>query len=553
MPYYITDKEESCRGWAVKAVGEERVFGCHATKRAAIAQAVAISLADDEEFVGERKADGPDVVICDIDDTLIHGGELMVRVWEFVKAQPGRLYIVTGRVESQRDETVKQLDDLGVEYSRLIMNPGSTADSAEYKYAVAEELLKTYNVTLAVENDGDTRDGYESLGIPTVDPEDIGDHVSEYENTDEFDSGDDMRAVDLSAPRYMRRAARRGVQLYEEGLAGDGVTDQTVAEARAMVQGNVTADKWVRIRAWIARHLVDLDAPQNQPGGEDFPGAGAVAFYLWGVEPTKAGAERVAQYASDVIARIEAENEGRAKGDALSKFETRISSAEFEVREEADGMHFTGYAAVFNSPSEPLPFIERIAPGAFKRSLRSKNDVKLLWNHDTGEVLGSTRAGTLSLVEDDRGLRVDAILPDTTRGRDLKVLLQRGDIDSMSFGFNVPAGGDAWNAEGTERTLKSVRLHEVSVVAFPAYTATAGTTSVRSLDAVAQRAEVDADQLAAALDKIEAGEDITIDDRNLLSTVIDKLSPVEEVVESDIDGEAMLLLKKKKLELLLNL
>jgi len=132
-------------------------------------------------------------------------------------------------------------------------------------------------------------------------------------------------------------------------------------------------------------------------------------------------------------------------------------------------------------------------------------------------------------------------------------LLQRGDIDSMSFGFNVPAGGDAWNSDGTERTLKSVRLHEVSIVAFPAYTGTAGTTTVRSLDVVAQRAEVDADLLAAALDKIEAGEDITIDDRNLLSTVIDKLSPVEEIVEDELDGEAMLLLKKKKLELLLEM
>jgi HK97 family phage prohead protease len=64
--------------------------------------------------------------------------------------------------------------------------------------------------------------------------------------------------------------------------------------------------------------------------------------------------------------------------------ETRINSAEFEVRETEEGMRFSGYAAVFNSDSQPLPFTERIAPGAFRGSLRNRNDIKLLWNHETG-------------------------------------------------------------------------------------------------------------------------------------------------------------------------
>jgi HK97 family phage prohead protease len=133
-------------------------------------------------------------------------------------------------------------------------------------------------------------------------------------------------------------------------------------------------------------------------------------------------------------------------------------------------MTLTGYAARFNEPSEPLPFVERIAPNAFKRSLRAKNDIKLLWNHDSSMVLGSTRSGTLRLAEDEMGLRVEADLPDTQAGRDAKVLINRGDVTGFSFGFTVPPGGDTWNADGTERTLKSVRLLEVSTgVAFPAY------------------------------------------------------------------------------------
>jgi uncharacterized protein len=297
---------------------------------------------------------------------------------------------------------------------------------------------------------------------------------------------DENRAVNLSPPSYMRAAARRGLEYFEKGYAGDGLKDATVREARAMAQGNVTAEKWVRLRAWIARHLVDLDSPDADPDSSGYPSAGVVAHLLWGSGPSKRAAERAFEYADGVVGRLEEENEGRVKGESLSKLETRTNTVDFEIRETQDGMFFEGYAAVFDSPSEPLPFVERIAPGAFIRSLKARNDIKILWNHDAGSVLGSTRAGTLKLTEDARGLRVEAQLPNTTTGRDAAELLKRGDIDSMSFGFSVPRGGDEWNADGSERTLREIRLHEVSIVAFPAYTATAGTTSVRGLDAVAK-------------------------------------------------------------------
>jgi HK97 family phage prohead protease len=273
-----------------------------------------------------------------------------------------------------------------------------------------------------------------------------------------------------------------------------------------------------------------------------------VAHLLWGSGPSKRGAQRALQYAEGVVERIQAEAAERGlKGESMSKLETRINAGAFELRETQDGMVFEGYAAVFDSPSEPLPFTEKIKRGAFRGSLRVRNDIKLLWNHDSGQVLASTRARTLSLVEDDRGLKVTASLPNTTLGRDTAELLRRGDVDSMSFGFSVIK--DSWNTEGSERTLEAVRLHEVSIVAWPAYTATSGTTSVRALDRVAQRAEVDVDALADALLKIEAGEDISTDDRDLLNTVIDKLSPEQESIDQQNDL-AMLLLKKKKLELL---
>jgi len=372
---------------------------------------------------------------------------------------------------------------------------------------------------------------------------------------DDDDEDDELRQVDLSPPAYMRASARRGLEWHREGLSGDGVVDATIREAEAMSRGNMTSDKWVRTRAWIARHLVDMDAPQNTPGDDNYPGPGAVAMALWGGGGSKRSAQRAFEYADGVVGRLEAENDERSTvtGQAKSKLETRLFQVEnFEVREDADGMHLEGYAALFNSRSENLGgFTETIQPGAFKRTLDSRNNVFLLYNHDTSAVLASRRAGTLTLAEDERGLKISASIAPTSTGRDVAVLVKRGDLSGFSFGFSMPArGGDSWNSEGTERVLHHVRLHEVSLTPMPAYKATDGTASVRGLDKIAQRANVDADALADALLKIENGEDISSDDRTLLQTVIDELAPTPEapVVDNSLE---MLALKKKKLQLLM--
>jgi hypothetical protein len=149
---------------------------------------------------------------------------------------------------------------------------------------------------------------------------------------------------------------------------------------------------------------------------------------------------------------------------------------------------------------------------------------------------------------------VEGLLPNTTRGRDVAELLRRGDIDAMSFGFSVPQGGDSWSADGAQRTLNSVRLHEVSLVAFPAYSATAGTASVRGLDKVATRSGIDADALADALIKLEDGNDLTPDEGRLITQAVDSLVPTAEPTEEaePDNSQAMLELKKKKLQLLMN-
>lgn len=192
-----------------------------------------------------------------------------------------------------------------------------------------------------------------------------------------------------------------------------------------------------------------------------------------------------------------------------------------EMRAEGDGMSFTGYAIRYGVKSEPLPFREVIAPGAVTRSLRSRNEIKAFVNHDTNLVLGSTRAGTLRLAEDDRGVRSDIDLPDTSYGRDLSISVQRGDVSGMSFGFSVVK--DKWSDDYSERTIHELRLHEVSVVTgFPAYTQTSA--AVRALPLLAKRTGVDVDALAEAFDALSAG---TLDDNQaaLLAEAVDRARP----------------------------
>lgn len=224
-------------------------------------------------------------------------------------------------------------------------------------------------------------------------------------------------------------------------------------------------------------------------------------------------------------------NEARSIG----KVETRTNH--MELRAVGDGMTFEGYAAVFNSPSEPLPFTEIVKPGAFKRSLQSRNRMMLLWNHDTSNPLASTRNGSLKLTEDNVGLKVIATLPDTTLGRDISTLVRTGVIDSMSFGFAVKK--DSWTSDGATRYLEDVSLFEVSLVSTPAYGGTAGSVSVR---------DINPDQLADALLKLESGEELELTDANLIKDVVTKLQKTEEVEE--VQGD-ILALKQKKLALLL--
>jgi len=150
-----------------------------------------------------------------------------------------------------------------------------------------------------------------------------------------------------------------------------------------------------------------------------------------------------------------------------------LPACELRVDGEGGTRKIVGYAAVFNSFSEPLGgFREIIRPGAFSRAIANNADVRALVDHDPSRILGRTASRTLRLREDDRGLRYEVDLPDTSAGRDIAESIRRGDVSGSSFAFR--ALKDTWRTENGEdiRELHDVDLFDVSPVTYPAYPAT---------------------------------------------------------------------------------
>jgi HK97 family phage prohead protease len=328
------------------------------------------------------------------------------------------------------------------------------------------------------------------------------------------------RAVDLSLPSFIQENAKRGLEYLAEGYGGDGLTEGTKREAREMAAGNITENKIRKMAPWFARHEVDGQAPKNSnPSDSEYPGAGLVAWLLWGGDSNFS--DRAQNWAQRKIDALDAEADSRSK--MTKKIERRTFTIKnVEARQAEDGtMRLSGYAAVFNDDSVPLPFIERIAPGAFRKTLTETPDVRLLINHE-GLPLARTKNGTLRLAEDETGLYMDADLPDTQAARDLYTLVERGDVDQMSFAFRVIR--QKWNEGRTERTLTELSLADgdVSVVTYPAYP----TTTVEARE-----------HIAAARQAIKEGREITGESLIVIQAILDK---IDESYEYLGEGKSML-------------
>jgi HK97 family phage prohead protease len=159
--------------------------------------------------------------------------------------------------------------------------------------------------------------------------------------------------------------------------------------------------------------------------------------------------------------------------------ERRILTTELRAVTVGGKRTIRGYAAKFGQPTsermtKSLGFVERCAPGCFKRSIVSGADVVCLRDHKSELLMGRTGNRTLRLKEDGVGLGFECDLPNTNAADDLYTLIQRGDINGCSFQF-VPlkqTWGKEKNSAGdwqASRTLNDVDLLDVSAVTMPAY------------------------------------------------------------------------------------
>ncbi|CDG20604.1 putative prohead protease [Xenorhabdus poinarii G6] len=165
---------------------------------------------------------------------------------------------------------------------------------------------------------------------------------------------------------------------------------------------------------------------------------------------------------------------------------------DFEIRTaslSASDQKLTGYVIKWNSRSQILwdEFVEQFAPNAFRASLTAKTDVRALYEHDHMNLLGRTTSGTLQLSEDTTGLRFELTPPDTQLGRDVLTLVERGDIQGMSFGFR--AIKDQWDTGQTPyvRTVLEAELREITITSLLAYPESGVEIARRSLNAAKPR------------------------------------------------------------------
>lgn len=472
-------------------------------------------------------------IITDIDGTLTTSGDtprqdyidwLKTRVQDFA----AEVIVVSARNIDRLAETEKWLETNGVPYSQIFLqdfgesNPAVNEAFKAYKYSKLQEQYGA-EIELVVDNDAEARDAAEGMGIDAYTPEEIlnGD-------ADNMQEDEDETRVLVDVPDYISLAAQRGLEYYDAGMGGEGLVDATIEEARQLRAGKVEDEKLMRMRPWILRHRQDWEGvPQNSDAqNEAFPGPGAVAAYLWGVEPTaENGADRVLQWIDSTL-------NAEAERFDVKEFERRaLPMGDFTVTDSEDGQKtFTGYAAMFNTPSAGLPFTEVIAPGAFKRTLSraaaGSKFISFLFGHDETRALATTASGRLTLEETALGLRVEAKLDpaDPVAQSVISQLTNEAAAMGMSFGFSTPKGGDVW--EGDKRTIREVNLFEVSVLSAgqtPAYPATLGLTAVRKLSA--DKIGIDAERLMNTLESIKAAKELTDDELEVVDQVRSKLAP----------------------------
>lgn len=166
----------------------------------------------------------------------------------------------------------------------------------------------------------------------------------------------------------------------------------------------------------------------------------------------------------------------------------RSTCSEFQTRSDETGdLYISGYFSVFNSNYELWPgATESVAETAFDEALA--DDIRCLIDHETRLVLGRNKAGTLTLKVDSRGLWGEVkINRNDQDAMNLYERVKRGDVDQCSFGFDILEESFEDRGDSVHWTICKVKLYEVSIVTFPAYTDTSVSARKQDLETMKKR------------------------------------------------------------------
>lgn len=282
------------------------------------------------------------------------------------------------------------------------------------------------------------------------------------------DANSDYRAIsdiDFTPTQGMIDEAKKGKEWREE--FGRGGTEVGLKTANMIISNSLSADRVTRMYSYLQRHEVDKQGEGFSPDEDGFPSAGRIAWALWGGDPAVKFSERKR---NEIIAEEE-KDERNLKN--YNQMEKRIFNIETRVDSTEDGRDLVvGHASVYDSRSNNLGgFYEFIERGAFTEELIANSDVRALINHDPNLILARNTSGTLNLTADERGLKYEFEMPETSYGKDLAISMKRGDITQSSFAFTVAEDDWSTDDEGNNiRTIKKIdRLYDVSPVTYPAY------------------------------------------------------------------------------------
>ena len=282
------------------------------------------------------------------------------------------------------------------------------------------------------------------------------------------DANSDYRAIsdiDFTPTQGMIDEAKKGKEWREE--FGRGGTEVGLRTANMIISNSLSADRVTRMYSYLQRHEVDKQGEGFSPDEDGFPSAGRIAWALWGGDAAVKWSERKR---NEIIAEEE-KDERNLKN--YNQMEKRIFNIETRVDSTEDGRDFVvGLASVYDSRSNNLGgFYEFIERGAFTEELIANSDVRALINHDPNLILARNTSGTLNLTADERGLKYEFEMPETSYGKDLAISMKRGDITQSSFAFTVAEDDWSTDDEGNNiRTIKKIdRLYDVSPVTYPAY------------------------------------------------------------------------------------